>query len=86
MTTDLISRARADGGAFRELSEPNRRELLVHCYRMLGSLQDAEDALQDTRLAAGKASEGSRDAPRSAHGSTGSSMSATSFAWNRFDC
>jgi RNA polymerase sigma-70 factor (TIGR02960 family) len=53
MTTDLIIRARAgDGDAFRELAEPHRRELQVHCYRMLGSLQDAEDALQDTLLAA----------------------------------
>jgi RNA polymerase sigma-70 factor (TIGR02960 family) len=53
VTADLISRARAgDGDAFRELTEPHRRELHVHCYRMLGSFQDAEDALQDALLAA----------------------------------
>ena len=59
MTTDLIARARAgDDEAFRELTESYRRELQVHCYRMLGSLQDAEDVLQDTLLAAWQGLEG----------------------------
>jgi RNA polymerase sigma-70 factor (ECF subfamily) len=59
VTVNLITRARAgDGDAFRELTEPHRRELKVHCYRMLGSLQDAEDALQDTLLTAWRGLEG----------------------------
>src|SRR5262249_13783301 len=41
-----------DGEAFRRLVGPYERELQVHCYRMLGSVQDAEDAMQDALLAA----------------------------------
>jgi RNA polymerase sigma-70 factor (TIGR02960 family) len=52
-SAQLLGRARAgDGDAFRELTEPHSRELHVHCYRMLGSFQDAEEALQDTLLSA----------------------------------
>ena len=53
VAADLIARAQAgDGDAFRELTEPHLRELQVHCYRMLGSFADAEDALQNTLLSA----------------------------------
>jgi RNA polymerase sigma-70 factor (TIGR02960 family) len=53
VTVDLIDRARAgDGDAFRELIGPYERELQVHSYRILGSVQDAEDAMQEAMLAA----------------------------------
>jgi len=53
VTADLIAAAQqGDGHAFGELVNPYRRELQVYCYRFLGSVQDAEDALQDTLLTA----------------------------------
>jgi RNA polymerase sigma-70 factor (TIGR02960 family) len=53
VTTTALARARAgDGEAFRELTGSYRRELQLHCYRILGSVQDAEDMLQETLLAA----------------------------------
>jgi RNA polymerase sigma-70 factor (TIGR02960 family) len=52
-TTDLIARARAgDHDAFGDLVQGHSHELQVHCYRILGSLQDAEDALQETLVSA----------------------------------
>jgi RNA polymerase sigma-70 factor (TIGR02960 family) len=52
-TGPLLARARSgDGAAFAELTSPFRRELQVHCYRVLGSAADAEDMLQETLMAA----------------------------------
>ena len=59
LSEDTLSRARAgDENAFRKLVEPYRRELHLHCYRILGSLQDAEDQLQETLLAAWRGLDG----------------------------
>jgi RNA polymerase sigma-70 factor (TIGR02960 family) len=53
VTEQTIARARAgDEDAFRELTDPYRRELQLHIYRIVGSAQDAEDLLQETLLAA----------------------------------
>lgn len=57
--TQTLALARAgDHAAFGELVEPYRRELQLHCYRILGSLQDAQDVLQETLLAAWRGLEG----------------------------
>ena len=53
MSTELIELARqGDQNAFERLIDPYRRELLLHCYRIFGSVADAEDAMQETMLAA----------------------------------
>ena len=53
MADVALTRARAgDEDAFSELTDPFRRELQLHCYRILGSVQDAEDLVQETLLAA----------------------------------
>jgi RNA polymerase sigma-70 factor, ECF subfamily len=59
VTERTLTRARAgDQDAFRELTDPYRCELQLHCYRILGSLQDAEDLVQETLLAAWRGLEG----------------------------
>ena len=54
----LYSARGGDGQAFGALVEPYRRQLHVHCYRMLGSAQDAEDVVQETLLSAWRGLDG----------------------------
>ncbi len=57
---NVAAAGRGDEGAFRRLVEAQRADLHAHCYRMLGSLHDADDALQDTLLRAWRAIPGFR--------------------------
>jgi RNA polymerase sigma factor (sigma-70 family) len=65
MPAEVIDRARSgDEDAFHELVEPFRRDLQLHCYRILGSIHDAADAVQDTFLIAAPRVSGLRDPER----------------------
>jgi sigma-70-like protein len=78
MTVDLERAKAGDERAFATLVEPFRRELQLHCYRMLGSVQDAEDVVQDTLLAAWRGLDGFEERARCAPGSTGSQPTGVS--------
>ncbi len=77
MSQAALERARAgDSQAFREVTAPYLPELQLHCYRMLGSLTDAEDVLQETLIASWRGLAGFRAASRCVRGCTGSRRTA----------
>jgi len=67
---DEIRRIASNPQGFGELTEPYRRELQIHCYRILGSLHEAEDMVQETFIKAWKHIGTYEDAPPSAPGFT----------------
>ena len=77
LAADLLAAARAgDGEAFSTLVGPHLRALHVHAYRMLGSLDDADEALQDALLSAWRALDSYGDRRRWPTGCTGSRPTA----------
>ena len=78
MTVDLEQAKAGDERAFATLVEPFRRELQLHCYRLLGSVQDAEDLVRKRCLPPGVDSTVSRSGRRCAPGCTGSQPTGVS--------
>jgi RNA polymerase sigma-70 factor (ECF subfamily) len=73
VTSETLARARSgDEDAFRQLTDPYRRELQLHIYRIVGSAQDAEDLLRRRCLPPGAGLTSSRSGHRFVRGCTGS--------------